>query len=313
MSFPSVPAELKIKRHMWIECFRGHDRNSVINQVWRMINHASVFNVINESRRVASADPKGRPDLSPMLHQFINATFFDSQFLAIRRLVDSYSLEGKRGVCSLIPLLNDMKCHVGLMTRHNIFVAEDLEYDYESIRQRELDYMLEQSKDGAHGGFLPGNLDSSSVLRRHEQIDVLAGVSGKERTPQDVVRGEVFDRLIGEIMIASDDIKTYTEKFIAHSASIESRSLENADEIRITLNHLKDAYKIICQTVSIVGSALLSCGSYALVTEPMGGLRLFEKPLVPSDALEKAQAEWNEFKSEADSWGLVDLKSFFNK
>jgi len=85
--------------------------------------------------------------------------FVDSQFLRIRRLVDGgitgKGIHGHKGVFSLISLLEDMKANVSVITRRNLFLIDEIQYDYDPVRQKELDSLL--------------------ALMRHESIDFYRG------------------------------------------------------------------------------------------------------------------------------------------
>ena len=86
----------KAKHKIWIQHLCGDDRNSIFAQIYRMIWNAAVFEIINESRRVATVDSEGNKELNGMLHRFIDTCFFESQLMAIRRLTDnSYKLDDR--------------------------------------------------------------------------------------------------------------------------------------------------------------------------------------------------------------------------
>jgi hypothetical protein len=58
-----------------LDCLSGSDRNSVKNQLHRIIWNAATFRVINESRRLAEQDARGRPKLSGGDFSFPQANF----------------------------------------------------------------------------------------------------------------------------------------------------------------------------------------------------------------------------------------------
>jgi len=133
------------KRKQWLEAVNGNDRHSIHTQLTR---DAASFAVINEARRLAPVDSGGVVKLNGMMHRLVNRTFLITQSSAIRRLVDVYELEGKRGVFSLTGLLDDMMKHRYLMTRQALFDTEDLAYDYEPIRAEAEKYYQDQTKAG---------------------------------------------------------------------------------------------------------------------------------------------------------------------
>lgn len=301
--------QIKVKRESWIQCFSGKDRNSILNQIYQMVWNAAVFKIINEARRVAPVNAKDQTEINGMLHRFMDRCFFDSQLLAIRRLTDSSPFDGPKGVFSLISLLNDMKANVSLITRENLFSAEGLEYDYEAIQQRQLVYALEQSKSGKNAYGIPAELVSHSVRLRHEQIDTLSGVEAEQRAPNDAVRNEIFDCLIKKIDDVSENIGLHVNKYIAHSATPESRKYDNADDIKITLGHLWDVHKVICQVANFTDVYLLSRTNHSFLPVPQyDHFEHIDKPLVSTEGVEVLRKAWHGFHEETDSWGLWGMK-----
>lgn len=301
--------QFKVKRESWIQCFSGKDRNSILNQIYQMVWNAAVFKIINEARRVAPVNAKDQTEINGMLHRFMDRCFFDSQLLAIRRLTDSSPFDGPKGVFSLISLLNDMKANASLITRENLFSAEGLEYDYEAIQQRQLAYALEQSKSGKNVYCIPAELNSHSVRLRHEQIDTLSGVEAEQRTPNDTVRNEIFDCLIKKIDGVSENIGLYVNKYIAHPATPESREYDNVDDVKITLGHLWDVHKVICQVANFTDVYLLSRANHSFLPVPQyDHFEHIDKPLVSTEGVEVLSKAWHGFHEETDSWGLWGMK-----
>ncbi|MFH1655391.1 MAG: hypothetical protein ABH954_02125 [Candidatus Omnitrophota bacterium] len=305
--------KFKSKRKLWIRCLSGEDRNAIFKQIYEMVWNAAVFKVINESRGIISLNAKGQREVNGMLHHFIDECFFDSQFLAIRRLTDTaYELRhSKKGIFSLISLLKDMKNNVSLMTRENLFAVEGLEYDYKTISNKQLEYGLEQSKIGKKAFFVPRNLDSELVKLRHEEIDELCGVSADQRTSSDVIRVEIFDYLMKRIEDTSANIKLYVTKYIAHSATPDSREYDKAGEALITLGHLWDTHKVICQVANFVDGCMISRSGHSFLPVPQfNHFEFIDKPLVSSSNIKVLDEAWGKFQKEADSWGSWCLKDF---
>src|SRR3989339_1821041 len=138
--------QFKTKRELWIQCLNGEDKNSIMKQIYHMIWNAAVFKIVNESIRLAPVDKNGVKQLNGMVFNLVDNCFFESQFIAIRRLTDSNSLEGNKSVFSLIPLLLDMKNNIRLLTRSNYFKVEGLEYNYEIVRKKNTEFEQDQRK-----------------------------------------------------------------------------------------------------------------------------------------------------------------------
>jgi hypothetical protein len=131
-----------------------------MQQIFWMVWNVGAFRVINEARRITPRDNQGGVQLNALVHQLIDHSFFESQMLAIRRLTDTYPLTGdprKRDVFSLTSLLQDMRNHAHLMTRANMFAAEGLQYDYEAVRHKQIEYF--RAPPTGRGSWVPPELD----------------------------------------------------------------------------------------------------------------------------------------------------------
>jgi len=158
------------RRALWIECLSGKDRNSIIQQTYRMIWDAAAFRVVNEARKIASADVETGLKVSGLLHGLLDRSFFAAQMSAIRRITDPSSpFEGKKGVWSLTALLKDMATHTHLFTREHLLEASGHVYDYIEIERRFTEW-LATSHDCE---YIPAELVSDHSSDRHKQIDVL--------------------------------------------------------------------------------------------------------------------------------------------
>ncbi len=306
--------QFKIKHLLWKKCIDIEDRNSVFNQIHSMIWNAAVFNVINNARKIAPVDAKGNREINGMIHRFMDRCFFDSQFLSIRRLADPAPIDGDRGVFSLLSLLNDMKINASLITRRNLFLVDNMEYDYEAAQQKEAVFMAEQLRAGASSYWLPPELDSHSIRLRHEYIDVLSGVDSGHRSPNDAIRVEVFDYLAKKIKDASEDIGLHVNKFIAHSASPESRDYSNVDDVKITLGHVWGAHKVICQVANFIDVSMISRASHNFLPIPQFNyFKFIDKAIVSSDGVAALSKIWDEFQKETEQWGSWGLKNLQNE
>lgn len=296
----------KARREIWGKCFTLGDRNSIISQAYDMVWKAAVFKMIDLSRKLAI--DKGE-NLNGMVHEFIDDCFFQSQFLAIRRLIDIDPLEGKRGVFSLRSLLEDMKGNTGLMRREFFFAVDGLDYDYKSVEERADKYRFEQLQNGKRIFGLPRDLDASPIVYRHEKIDVLSGVSVNNRTTNDAVRNEIFDFLIKRIESATEHIGNYVSKNIAHAATPESRKYDKFNETSITLAHLWEAHKTICEVISFVNTCILFEGNGGFLPVPQfDQFQNIDKPLISSDEIDTLSNEWHDFDKEARSWANCGIK-----
>ncbi|MCH7885095.1 MAG: hypothetical protein IIC01_07555, partial [Planctomycetes bacterium] len=245
------------KRREWLACLSGEDVHSVYQQIYAMMWDAASFHVINQAVRVAPPVEGGGIQLSGLLYKLLYRCFFDSQMISIRRQADSSGLTGERGVFSLAVLIRDMCDNAALFTRRQIFDAEGLAYDTVPLREAERRHAAEQHAAGEMAWFVPPDIDAGPSETRHEQIDRLAGVGRGKRSPKDRVLNTVFENLLSKLNDSCRDIKEWVDKFLAHSATPESRRIAKADDVEVTLGAILNAQESICQIASFVSINLL--------------------------------------------------------
>lgn len=143
----------------------------------------------------------------------------------------------------------------------------------------------------------------------HESMDALADVDKDKRQPTDTIKPQIFE-FIKQRLNECDDIRKYVNKFIAHSASPESRDGINADELEITLGKIYDAHKVICEVASFIGQEILyrPLGGF-LPTPQFDQLEHFGKPWVPEDNIDKLHEEWRSFEKETQGWEQWNWKT----
>jgi hypothetical protein len=203
-----------------------------------------------------------------------------------------------------------MKKHIGLMTRANFFADEGLEYDIETIRQKEWEYFQKHTKNGSGALWIPKDVNSHRVEQRHNEIDALTNVNKEQRSPNDTVSVDILNFLIDKVTHSTDNIKLRVDKYIAHAASPESRQVINADEISLTLNCLWESHRIICQVANFLDMYLLSRTSHTFLPTPQyDHLEFIDKPLVSSEQVELISNTWHKFYRETESWGSWGIES----
>ena len=296
--------EFKSKREDWLKRITLKDRNSIQRQIWSMIWDAAVFRVINESRRLANNAKEGGVELNGMIHSLIDKCFFQSQANAIRRLMDTYEAEGKRGVYSFSRLLVDIKENIKLFTRENMFAAEELSYDYSSIQEADIKYRDEQIKSGEKAFFIPQELNWHRHERRHKDIDKLSGVDKDSRSPNDTIKPEIISHLKSKLG-SCKEITDYVDKYIAHAATPESRATINADEISLNLRKLWRAHEVICKVANFVSILILGDNHVGSLATYVYGDQFdyIDRPLIEFDKIKYLRELWDRYEKETRSWG----------
>ncbi|MFA5292277.1 MAG: hypothetical protein WC496_04495 [Phycisphaerae bacterium] len=264
----------------WKNMLLGKDMHSIRNQIYDMISDCAFFQCINESRKYKAKDERGNIKENRRLYCFINDAFFKTQLLSIRKLVDKdldrVQKNKQYTVYSLYNLIEDIKKNSTLLTRKNILAFHNLDE-------------IEFSTDF------------------HRRIDSIVGIAADKRSPDDLIPDSIFKNLMDEL-IKIKDLCDYVNKYIAHSATPESRN-GIADEIKNALGKVLDVHKIICKTASFIGNKVLFCGFGSVLSIPEYGqfdeFDLFEyldEPLSSKETLEKLRNFWEKYRVETEQW-----------
>lgn len=295
----------KKKFKEWENILVGKDIHSIRNQIYNMIWDSAVFQCINESRKYSATDNNGKIKQNKMLHYFINQSFFKTQLLLIRRLVDKdfgRVIKGKQyTVYSLYNLIKDLKKNNALLTRVNILAVRDLPYDYEKEMAE-----FDNDSDYTEGPVIvPRRICLSKDI--HLRIDSLIGKSSDNRSPDDLIPLNIINQL--EIKMENvEKLCKYVDKYIAHAATPDSRVIV-PEEIEGALGKILNAQKIICETARLIGNNLLFCGFGEVLSISQYGqfdqYDLFEyldEPIASKETIEKLREFWEKYRRETAHW-----------
>ena len=305
---------LKAKIREWEEWLAGDDANSIRNQIWNMISGFAVFQSINECRKHAPKNDKGEVELNGPVHRFIDRCFFETQAIAIRRLLDRGPSSGKKSVTSLYVLIDDMQKHCHLLTRGTIIDAHGYPYDYENEARRITNETFADRGSGVQMmGQDYGNCKLSEFA--HKRIDSLAGVQASYRSRNDAIKTQVFDWLKGRLS-GCEEIKNFVDKFLAHPASPESRAFLEPNESDVTLRRITNAHETICQTAMFISQmGILSEGNGVVAVLPSVQYDYFEhidKPWATRDTVDRLRNSWTIYKRKTDDWCHWDWEDDFS-
>jgi hypothetical protein len=294
-----VVCDLKTKFQEWEERLVGDDINSIRNQICDMIWDSAVFQSINECRRYAPTNAKGEIELNGVIHRFINRCFFETQASAIRRFLDI-----RCDVNSLYRLIDDIEEHCHRLTRGNILAVHSYPYEYEQEKKRISD---ETFKKGP-GPHIMGQVYNKCEISEytHKFIDSLAGVEPSKRSPHDCVRPQVFEWL-KQRLSRCKEIVTFVNKFLAHSATPESRDYHNQQELDVTLGQILEAHKIICQAAIFISGrmGILSEGhglGDVLAVPQYDQFVHFDKAWSSKETIEKLRVFWCAYEMQTRDW-----------
>lgn len=268
---------------LWRKCLFGKDPSSIFEQLSHMIWDAALFRLIMECRRLQLMQHPYLPELHIRLHMLIDSTFFQSQVVAIRRLVDTYSLYGNKGVYSLRALINDIEKHRDHLTRETFIALQGLPYDYSQT---------------------PGHSDDFiwiDISEAHQQFDKLSDHHPEDRSRFDLIAGDVFQKLHKKID-SCGEIARYVDKHIAHPATPESRDLIKSDDITIT--KIWDAHKTLYSIAEFLAASLYSHEFSVLALEPPLMFMESDIPFLDLSHTTDLEKAWIMYRAETESWRL---------
>jgi hypothetical protein len=296
-------SDLRDKLEKWEEWFFGEDVHSISKQIYSMIWDAAVFLSINEARKYAQKDDNGKLQLNGAVHEFINICFFKTQALSIRRLLDK-----RKDVISLYRLLDDVQANVDLLTRQSILAAHSYPYDFKANDSESVEPI---QKTESKAQEIQRFIDCAHSEGMHKDIDHLAAVAPSQRKPDDYIPEQFFVWL-KERLNKCEEIRMYVNKFIAHSATPESRATVGADETKITLGKLLEAHRIICEIAEFLGMKLLnhSLGS-VLATPQFDQFEHFEKPWCKEETIRELHKFWYDYDRDTRHWLNWDWQKEF--
>lgn len=292
----------------WTVCLVGNDVNSIFQQITQMIWDAGIYRIILKSRNIAIQRNPDQPKINHALHLFIDRNFFQTQSMQIRRIVEaSYNITGAKGVFSIGAILKDIKQHRLELTRQKYMELRNLTYDYSLIIQEREEFFRSQKTNNAF--FVPKQYDWESIEEAHQTFDLLSRKKKEDRKLDDVI-----DRLVLESfsykLSECKDISIYVDKFVAHSATPESRSYYDENDYTITLGKIWKANEIIFKVANFL-SELLFCQSHmALAIENPSFYDNWEVPIFHEKDLDTVRSTLESFRRETGEWLQQGHKAF---
>lgn len=298
---------------IWIDCLKGNDENSIFKQITIMIWDTAIFRFILESRQIQVGRNPNNPPLNASFHSFIDRNYFQAQVAFIRRLADKsrYGLTGRKGIYSLYSLLDDISKRRTELTREVFIELRHLPYDYTDLQRGEKEFIAQQAKENKSAFWIPPKFNWQDSAQAHGTFDRLCGVQIRERTPQDVMSEKVFSKLKDKLDLCSD-ISNYVDKYVAHSATPESRTKENVDSAKITLKQVWDAHQIIYEVAEFLSMVLFSMGNIPLAWKSPSLLKNWESALVESEDISQLELVYKKYEEETTRWRLEGVNNLWN-
>jgi hypothetical protein len=291
----------------WVDCLKGEDINSIFQQITLMIWDTAIFRLIIEGRKVQFKKNPEDPAINGALHSFIDRNYFYSQSAFIRRLSDkSYTLTGGKAVYSIQALIYNIQCYRNELTRESFLRLKNMPYEYSEIQNRRKEFF--RTQPGGKAFFVPPEYDWESVEEAHQAFDRLAGKIPKEREHKDLISEYFFVRLQEKLAICLE-ITKYVDKFIAHSATPESRKIQNVGKTEITFKKIWDAQKTIFEVAEFLSSIFFSEDHMALAFENPNFYQYWDSPMFEEIEVDKIRNAFEMYRKETEKWNQEGIEN----
>ena len=207
----------------WKDCLSGDDRNSIFSQIILMLWDTAIYKIILQGRQLRMKENPENPQVNLQLHKFIDRNYFQAQSAVIRRVVDKgYELHGDRGVYSLPAIIKDLKNNRDKLNRETYLILQGMFYDYSDIQNKKHEVIISKVSD-KKAFTIPSEFDWEKIEDAHRVFDRLSNIEPENRSPKDLIDDRFFEGLEKKLK-ECDPLLELVNKFIAHSATPESRS-----------------------------------------------------------------------------------------
>lgn len=224
----------------WIGVKQGSiPKNTIWHQCTEMMNNEFMFQALFLAGRKAANQTDFHSYLAANapLYRYLLDGYLSFQYLAIRRLTDSYDpVKDKKqvkGVASLFRLIDDMEAHSALITREAFVCVDALPYDYTEAVERENEEALAAIREHSEGnGWLGEPGIGAKSQQRHGVFDRLSGVTEDHRQPTDTIAPDYWQQCRNALAEPElTRIKNFVDKYLAHAADAPSiATLDDEDK-----------------------------------------------------------------------------------
>jgi len=274
-------ALFRLKRDEWKRCFID-DHYSVVKQIEHLLWNDTVFRTFNEARKLSLEEKNDDIGLNNPVINLLDEGFVASQVMAIRRLSDPNFYDPKKAVISLRRVIDDIGDSFNIFTRENYICFDGTAYEG-----------LSHETDGMNWWHWD---------KKHNNFDRLSGVSSSQRSRNDKLDNKIISLLKSELN-ACKDIRTYANKFIAHTSDNSGKAKLTDRQKSITLNKLDEAYKSIVKSGSFVGAVVLYKYTAGGISVPQyDQFKNLDKPVCKTKDLSKLRTFWRDRDKEVASW-----------
>lgn len=286
---------MKDRIEVWRHAFK-EDRNSIEATLTTFSWNLAVFQTVVRAVELTPEDNDGNKPLNEMVLELLRSTYWGSALLAIRRLTDKGSIDGKRGVISLRSILNDVKLHRAKLTRQ-VFVEDIAGLAYAPDEYRKIENSSSEERSLIA---IPHRLNAGAITLRHQTFDFLSDIPPGSRSPSDLISDKTFDGL--EARIAKlDDIAEHASIHFAHAATDQSRQGRGIGPWG--LKQTVDALQILVETAELIGRWFANESLCTVLPTPQyDQFSYINQPLFPVDDTSALETEWSRFSEMTERW-----------
>jgi hypothetical protein len=183
-----------------------------------------------------------------------------------------------------------------------VYVSQIAEqpYDYAAVKQRYWEWI--QKQPGA--AWVPREYHYESSAKRHAEFDYLSGVRADDRSPNDLIREEVFVDLLKRLDSLEGVVEHATIYFAhaGHEASRQGRGLPHWG-----LSDAKEAFESVCGTAELVGRLFCNSGVGSVLPHALfDQFEYIDRPLLQS-SISPLREAWDKFETETGRWHAIEV------
>jgi hypothetical protein len=265
---PALPNVLDLLRD-WHNALIKDAEKSVDRQTRLLALSASIFHVYNAIMDMMPKNANGSSQTNYLLHHQLAYSYYVSQTLGIRKLVDPSS-----DVFSMRAIVKDMKVNRGLLTRAAILTWDEINYD--NLNLREVD--REDRRD-----------------ERNIFIDIITMKTHATRSQEDTIADELWTTLEAWLN-KCDEIRLHVNQFVAHSVDPNHYKAMTPAVLRPTYRQLEIGQEYIYRLYSFMAYFISGFLNGGLVdANPLLGSEFLDVPAVNTAQIPAVEQTWQDY------------------
>lgn len=279
------------KRRVWLTWLDFDEQHAIwqtlSGMVWREVALKTLASAVEGYEESALNNP--------LIVEALLEGHVATQVLAIRRLVE----DTQKDRISLRRLVKDVRRCFDLFTRENYVCFDGLPFDYELVRDRNIETIIQQG-GMAWMPFEGPESDGASELM-HIQFDKLSGVHSTKRSRLDHLPYSLLTTIDNWLDASHvDELEEWSHAYLAHAGGPTSR--EKNAHVKVTANKISAAIRGLARAAE-AASLIVYAGGRAGSFMPVAQYDQFAKlasPVVLPDKIQNAHDHWHKLAAE---WG----------